>query len=186
MVNLYLEMLNRSAASKKSRAEEILRILDVREGGAVADIGAGGGYFTLEFAGRVGPGGTVYAVDVKLKVLDYIRKRAARSGLRNVVPVLVRGDDFLLPEGKLDLIFLRNVVHHIRRPVAFFKKLESSLRKGGKVAIVDYKKGGNWISLFGHYVDGEQLTMNMKMAGYVTLASHDFLPSQVFFVFGIG
>jgi arsenite methyltransferase len=186
MPHYFLKLLNRNAGSKQSRPEEILKRLNLRKGDSVVDLGAGGGYFALEFARRVGPSGKVYAVDVRLKALDFIRNQAVKAGLHNVVPVLVRGDDFPLPENGIDLIFLRNVYHHLRRPVSYFQKLQPHLRKGGRVAVVDYKKGMNWISLFGHSVNEEQLIQNMKMAGYRSMESHDFLPAQSFHVFQAG
>jgi arsenite methyltransferase len=179
----FLEMLNRNAGSKQSKSEEILDRLNLRKGDSVADIGAGGGYFTMEFARRVGPSGKVYAVDVRLKYLDYIRNRAVKAGLGNVVPVLVRRDDFLLPENGIDLFFLRNVYHHIEKPVAYFQNLRPFLRKNGRVAVVDYRKGKSWIGLLGHSVNEQQLVQNMKMAGYLSVESHDFLPAQSFTVF---
>lgn len=182
----FLNMLNRNAGSRRSKPEEILNHLDLRKGDSVADIGAGGGYFTLEFAHRVGPSGKVYAVDVRLKYLDYVRNRAIKAGLVNVVPVLVRRDDFLLPEKGIDLFFFRNVYHHIERPVAYFEKLKNHLRKNGRVAVVDYRKGRSWISLFGHSVNEEQLIQNMKMAGYSPAGSFDFLPAQSFHIFQAG
>jgi len=186
MRHLLLRILNRNAGSKRSKAEEILKHLDLAKGMSVVDLGAGGGYFTMELGRRVGPTGKVYAVDVKLMILDFIRDQAARAGLHNVVPVLVRSDDFPLPENGIDLIFLRNVYHHLPRPVAYFQKLRPVLRKNGRVAVIDYKKGVNWISLLGHSVNEEQLIQNMKMAGYRLMESLDFLPLQSFHVFQAG
>jgi ubiquinone/menaquinone biosynthesis C-methylase UbiE len=183
MSNFLLKHLNRNARSRRGKPEEILKILNVAKGESVADIGAGGGYFTLEFARRVGPKGKVYAVDIRLKTLDFIRNQAVKAGLANVVPVLVRSDDFLLPDGGIDLVFLRNVYHHLDRPVSYFQKLRPHLRKSGRVAVIDYKKGMNWISLLGHSVNREQLIQNMKMAGYRMVRSYDILRAQSFHVF---
>ena len=50
--------------------------LGLKPGDAVADLGAGSGYFTMLFAKAVGPQGKVYAVDILPEMLDYIRQRA--------------------------------------------------------------------------------------------------------------
>src|SRR4029450_10300519 len=64
----------------------VIDALKLPEDASVADIGAGTGYFSVRLAKAV-PRGTVYAVDVEPKMLEYIRKRAAGAGLANVVTV---------------------------------------------------------------------------------------------------
>jgi protein-L-isoaspartate O-methyltransferase len=62
---LFLKILNKKASSAKSKPAEIIASLNIREGDIIADIGSGGGYFTLAFAGKAGKTDRVYAVDVK-------------------------------------------------------------------------------------------------------------------------
>src|SRR5215471_1646089 len=45
-------------------AERVMNLLGVRSGLAVADIGAGSGYYTVRLARRVGPSGHIYAEDI--------------------------------------------------------------------------------------------------------------------------
>src|SRR5574341_351745 len=82
--SLFLKILNKEASSAKSKPEKIIASLDIREGYVIADIGSGGGYFTLVFARKTGKTGRVYAVDVKPKYLDFIRRAAARAGERAI------------------------------------------------------------------------------------------------------
>ena len=65
--SIFLRSLNWEASLRKNNPQRMIENLQIREGQAIADIGAGGGYFTLEFARKVGKSGRVYAVDVKLK-----------------------------------------------------------------------------------------------------------------------
>ncbi len=85
---LFLNILNKEASSADSKPDEIIASLGIGEGDVIADIGSGGGYFTIAFAGKVGKAGRVYAVDVKPKYLEFIRRKAAREGLDNVSCVL--------------------------------------------------------------------------------------------------
>src|SRR6266536_6176700 len=78
----------------------LVRALGLRRGQIVAEVGSGPGYFTSRLARAVGPRGHVYAVDPEAAVLDVLRRRLARSGARNVTPVLGRDDDPLLPRGR--------------------------------------------------------------------------------------
>ncbi len=63
--SLFLKILNKEASSAKSKPAQIIASLNIREGEIIADIGSGGGYFTLTLAGKAGKTGRVYAVDVK-------------------------------------------------------------------------------------------------------------------------
>ena len=47
----------------------------IAEGSVVADLGAGGGWFTMRLAGRVGPNGIVYAEDVQPQMIEAITRR---------------------------------------------------------------------------------------------------------------
>lgn len=90
---LFLKILNKEASSAKSKPVEIIASLNIREGDIIADIGSGGGYFTLAFAGKAGKTGRVHAIDVKPKYLDFIRHKAAQEGFDNVRYVLGTGGE---------------------------------------------------------------------------------------------
>ena len=81
-----LEGPDRDAWQMPDAVMDALRIAD---GSHVADIGAGGGWFTVRLARRVGPNGLVYAEDVQSQMVEAIRRRVDREGLRNVR--IVRG-----------------------------------------------------------------------------------------------
>lgn len=178
-----MRILNQEAASQD--AQEILRVLEVKEGDQIADIGSGGGYFTLEFAKKVGSTGRVYAVDIKPKYLEYVRIQAKEEGIDNVVLVLAKRDRVELPENSLDLIFCRNVFHHLKEPSKYFFNLKKSLKTDGRVAIIDYKPkfGFAFVSFFRHYTPEEVIKSEMKKGGYFLVKSFAFLPAQSFYFF---
>jgi arsenite methyltransferase len=149
-------MFNRQAADPKSKPDDILKALALQNGQKVADIGAGGGYFSLRFAEAVGGQGHVYAVDTDSGKIEFISKSVAEKGVGNIEVVLARKESVTLPE-KVDLIFLRNVYHHIPNRVEYFSKLRESLRPGGRIAIVEHKSGGRFHSIFEHRVSGETI-----------------------------
>ena len=57
------------------RPDQIMDTLLIAEGSVVADLGAGGGWFTMRLASRVGPNGTVYAEDVQPQMIEAITRR---------------------------------------------------------------------------------------------------------------
>jgi arsenite methyltransferase len=185
--SLFLNILNKEASSPRSMPDEIVASLDIREGDVIADIGSGGGYYTLRFAGKVGKGGRVYAVDVKPKYLEFIRRKTAREGLDNVSCVLGTGDRVDLPEAGLDLLFARNVFHHLPDPAASFRTMRKYVKPGTRVAIIEHKpkRGFGFIALFKHHTPGETVVRQMEKAGYSLTASFDFLPDQTFHLFKV-
>jgi predicted methyltransferase len=177
-------MFNREAANPRNKPEEILKILALQQGEKIVDLGAGGGYFSLRFAEAVGKQGAVYAVDTDSGKIEFIRKNAAEKGLGNVQVVLADKESVTLPE-KIDLIFLRNVYHHISNRVEYFAKLRDSLKPDGRIAIVEHNPGGRFSfhRIFERRVARETIVEEMTKAGYGLAESIDFVPEQSFTVF---
>jgi arsenite methyltransferase len=180
------KMFNMEAANPKNKSEEILKALGLQQGQKIADIGAGGGYFSLKFAEAVGKQGVVYAVDIDPDKVEFIRKNAAEKGLDNVHMILATKESPNLYE-KIDLIFLRNVYHHISNRVEYFAKLKESLKPDGRIAIVEHNRGGRFSlhRIFEHRVTQETVVKEMTKAGYNISEKIDFLPDQSFTIFSL-
>ncbi len=132
-----LEGAHRIAGQK---IDEVLSKLSLRSGMAVADIGAGSGVFTRPLAKAVSPAGKVYAVDIEQGLLDYIEKRDAEEGIRNVQTVLGGFDDPKLPAQNVDLAFINDVLHHIEHRQTYLKALGGYLKPEGRIAIIEMDK----------------------------------------------
>jgi arsenite methyltransferase len=182
---LTLWFYNRAAASARNKPDQVVAHLRLRPGDVVADIGSGGGFYTLAFAQQVGEGGKVYAVDIKARFLDYIEDQARRRGIRNVETVLISGDTLGLPDEGVDLFFARDVFHHLPEPDEFFRELKPFLKPTGRVAIIDYfePQGITFIRLFGHFSSPDAILSNLEEAGYTLAESFSFPPAQSFNVF---
>ena len=115
----------------------VMRLLDVRPGMAVADIGAGSGYYAARLAPRVLPGGRVLAQDVRADYLAGLRRRVARDGLDNVAVGLGDPHDPRLPPRSVDLVLLVHMYHEIEQPYGLLYNLLPALRPGARVAILD-------------------------------------------------
>ena len=184
MGNTKAEMFNNKAASSKSKPDEVLKALELQRGQKVADIGDGGGYFTLRFAEIVGADGRVFAVDVTQDFLDFIQNSAKEKGLSNVETVLAAKDGANLPEKSFDLIFIRNASHHLPERPEYFKKLKAALKPQGRIAVVEYRGSGfSFHGLFGHYVPKEKIIEEMEQAGFQLEKDLSFLPEQSFTIF---
>ena len=140
-----LESPDRAAWQKP---DLIMDTLKIARGDTVADIGAGSGFFTVRLARRVDPfrqgDGIVYAQDIQQPMLESIKRRVSRAGLRNVVTRLGTDTDANLPKGQVDAILVVDVYHEVQATddrVRFLRHLADALKANGRIGIVNYKPG---------------------------------------------
>ena len=126
----------------------IMDELQIADGSRVADLGAGGGWFTIRLARRVGPNGVVFAEDIQELMLEATTRRVERERLRNVVPVLGTQSDPRLPAtGQLDAVLIVGAFHEMddtTRPEQIQTLLQHVLRAlkpQGRLGVVDFLPG---------------------------------------------
>ncbi len=129
-----------ASRDREGEAELVLGLLGVRPGMAVADIGAGRGYYTVRLAPAVGPTGIVYANDVLAPVLARLNERVVREGLANVRPVLGLPGNANLPPASTDLALMVHMYHEIEDPFGLLWHLHGQLRPRGRVAILEHDR----------------------------------------------
>lgn len=119
------------------RVGAVLTALETGPGSRIADIGAGGGYFTTRLGTAVGPEGRVFAVDIVPATLDRLRHELEGEGLRNVELVLGETDDPRLPYGTLDGALIVNAYHEMVEHRPMLAGIRRALRPGGRLVILD-------------------------------------------------
>lgn len=165
--------------------DQIMDALGIAEGSVVADIGAGGGWFTIRLARRVGTNGIVYAEDIQRQMLEATGRRVAREGLRNVRTVLGTSEDPRLPAGALDGVLILDTYHELENPDALLRNIAKSLKPQGRVGVVDFKKDGLGPGpALEERVDAELIVRDAEGAGLKLLRRETFLPYQFMLVFG--
>jgi ubiquinone/menaquinone biosynthesis C-methylase UbiE len=175
----------RGGRDEWQQAERVVASLEIEPGDRVADLGAGGGYFSFRLADAVGPTGVVYAVDVDPGMIDYLGRRARDEGRANVEVILGEYHDPLLPDGSIDLLFTSNTYHHIEDRVGYFANVRADLAPGGRVAIVELNDRSWFPRWFGHHTPLEAIVQEMTEAGYQLDHSYDFLKRQHFATFQV-
>jgi len=133
------DWLERAEREDEEQPEKMLDALRLRPGMVVTDLGAGSGYLTFRLAKRVGPRGTVYAVDIQPEMLDLIRGKMRETGVRNVVPVLGAVTDPKLPPRSQDLILMVDVYHEFDHPWEMTRAMVRALKPGGRLAFVEFR-----------------------------------------------
>jgi arsenite methyltransferase len=187
-VGLKAKMFNRKASDPRNKPDQILETLALQNGQHVADVGSGGGYFSLRFARAVGEGGRVFAIDTDHELLELIKQSAEEKGLKNVSTVLATEKWLNLPEKGIDLVFMRNMTHHLQDRVDYFRRVKRFLKPRGRIAIIEYKRTGGGFTfrrIFGHNVPKETIIEEMRKAGYSLEEDLDFLPEQSFTIYSL-
>ena len=105
-------------------------VLEIHTGSAVADIGAGSGWFSVRAARRVGSSGQVYAEDINPFYLRYIRDRTKKENLPNIRTILGKSDDPLLPPNSVDAVLLMKSYHEVARPIVLLRHVRAAMRPG--------------------------------------------------------
>lgn len=168
------------------KPDQVMDALHVAEGTRVADLGAGGGWFTIRLARRVGPNGHVYAVDVQRLMIEAIQRRVQREALTNVTPVLGEYDDPKLPrDARLDAVLIVDAFHEMENPVAVLRNILPALKPQGRIGIIDYREGEGGPGPDPQDRVPPSLVINRAAdAGLKLLEEHKFLPYQFFLIFG--
>jgi len=177
-----LEGPDREDWQQPARVMDVLRIA---EGARVADVGAGGGWFTVRLAHRVGPNGVVFAQDIQPQMLESIRRRVRREGLSNVESVLGSPTDPRLP-ANLTAVLLVDVYSQIADPVVVLGHIGRALAPQGRVGIVEFKPDGDGGPgpPRSDRIDPSAIVRDAFEAGLHLQSSETFLRYQYLLVFG--
>ncbi|HEX5545706.1 MAG TPA: class I SAM-dependent methyltransferase [Nitrospira sp.] len=176
------QQMNDASRDIWQKPQGVVEKLSIVRGSRVADLGAGGGYFTWHLAKAVGTRGTVYAVDIEERAINMIFNEMVARRTPNVRPVRAEPHDPRLPE-PVDLVFSCDTYHYINDRVAYFRSLASSLRPGGRVAILEFHPRRFVPRLFSHRVEKEEVRREMEDAGYLLMDEYDFIDRQHFQIF---
>jgi SAM-dependent methyltransferase len=161
----------------------VVGALQLTPGQAVADIGAGTGYFTVRLA-KSPAAPKVYAIDIEPSMVDYVTRRAAQEGLKNVSTVLGGAGRSNLPE-PVDVVLVVDTYHHIPNRIDYFTSLKAQMKPDARLAIVDFRKGAPLGPPEEFRMTPEQIDAELAKAGFARQASYDFLPQQLFLIYGV-
>jgi len=176
--------LDRRERELEEDPDQAMRLIRVARGSAVADLGAGSGYFTVRLAKAVGATGKVYAVDIQQGMLDLLAARVAKEKLTNVVPVLGAVDDPKLPDESLDLVLMVDVYHELSAPQVTLGHLRRALKRGGRLILLEYRAEDPDVPILPeHKMTKAQVKLEVEHEGFQQQRVYDDLPRQHLIVF---
>ena len=121
----------------RQKPAELVAALGIKHGMSVADVGTGVGYM-LPFLSAAAGNSKVYAEDIFDDFLAAAKARAEEHKLKNVTFIKGGERDPMLPENCCDLVLVLDVYHHFDYPEQMLAGLAKGIKKGGRLAIVDY------------------------------------------------
>jgi len=115
-------------------------------GQRLLEVGPGTGYYALDVAGWVAPGGRLDVFDLQQEMLDHTMRRAAERGVENIVPT--QGDARSLPyeDATFDAAYLVTVLGEIPDQEAALRELARVVRPGGRVVVGELLGDPHWVS----------------------------------------
>jgi ubiquinone/menaquinone biosynthesis C-methylase UbiE len=178
------DWLVRAEREEFEQPERVVDALKLQKGMVVADIGAGVGYFSLRIAKRVGPEGTVLAVDIQPEMLSLLKQNQEREGLTNVEPILGTVTDPHLPQDMIDLALLVDVYHECQYPEEMITQIRNSLKKNGRLVLIEYRGEDATVPIKPeHKMTVKQVLAEIEPMGFQLKEQLEFLPWQHILVF---
>jgi len=184
------DWLMRADREETELPEKTLDSLEIRKGSTVVDLGAGAGYFSLRLARRVGPTGRVLATDVQPEMLHLLRENMAKTGIKNVEPILATESDARLPRDSVDLALLVDVYHEFSKPAEILEQVRRSLKTkpedgvAGRLVLVEFRGEDPFVPIKPlHRTTVQQIRGEIEPAGFAFVEVKGFLPHQHILVF---
>lgn len=113
----------------------------LREGDTVADFGAGSGHYMKPLSKAVGVSGTVYLCEIQKNLVDALGIRGREEHLTNTHPIWCDFETVggvKLSDETLDVALLSNTLFQLIKKEESLKEIARTLRKGGKLIIIDW------------------------------------------------
>ena len=178
------DWLERPERAEEERPDLLVKALKLKTGDAVADIGAGTGYFSWRMAKEVGPGGKVYAVDIQQEMLDLLTNKMAELNIHNVQPVLGTLTDPKLPRQKLDMALMVDVYHEFDHPYEMTRAICDALKAGGRLVFVEFRAEDPEVPIKKvHKMSEAQVKKEMSVQPLEWVETNEALPWQHVIIF---
>jgi len=171
--------LVRESRQREEDCRQLLDALKLKPGQVICDLGCGNGFYTLQIAEHVAPGGKVFAVDVQPEMLHLLARRAKDAKIRNFQPVLGTLVDPHLPENTFDLVLLVDVYHEFSHPEQMLQAIRRSLKPEGRVVLAEFRLEDPEVPIkLLHKMSKDQIRKELEPNGFELDEQFDGLPWQ--------
>jgi ubiquinone/menaquinone biosynthesis C-methylase UbiE len=114
----------------------------ILQGQTVADLGCGGGFYSVAAAKAVGNLGVVYAVDIQESKLAATQSAGRHLGFNNIMAIKADLEKTVedIAENSCDAVLATSIIHEVGSKEALVKNAYRLLRTGGGLVVVEWKK----------------------------------------------
>jgi ubiquinone/menaquinone biosynthesis C-methylase UbiE len=122
---------------KWQKSEVLIKLLKIKGGSHVADIGCHEGYMTFKLAQTVKEQGKVYAVDVEPSKLDLLKIHLQRENLKHVTIIKGEYDNPKLPLNQLNAVIILDTYHEMDDHDQILQHVKASLKVNGRLLLCE-------------------------------------------------
>lgn len=190
-----LVRFNSPGRAEWEHTDEVMALLAAKPGMAVADVGAGAGFYSFRLSAAVGENGRVYAVEVSALDLDYIKSVKAAENLTNLDVVEGTRTSVGIGAQTVDIIFLCTTYQSIYLEVreedrrAWIQSMIDALRPGGRVIIAENTPDGELDGAhpyLGVGLSAGLVKAQLQAYGFRLVREEHFIPQRYVLVFDRG
>jgi SAM-dependent methyltransferase len=172
-------------------SSELMRLLKIRPGMKIADVGSGPGYYSFKFAKAVGVDGRVFAIDMVEQHLRWVEQAKVAMGVKNVDTIETDGRSVGLAGvlDNVDAVFLCSLYHNMYAMAtaperdAFVSSIKQTLGPNGLLWLADNGLVAPGVLPYhGPYVAKELLIAQLLNYGFDLLEDHQFVPQRYLLV----
>ena len=162
--------------NKRQPPDTILKIINIKPGMIIGEVGAGRGRYSVQIASRISPSGILYANDINQEALDFLKNRCEEHGFTNIKTIQGSITDTKFPAGVMDMVIMVNVVHCLAEPVELLRNVSKALKPNALIVIVEgnkdkYTSAEAWFTR-------DKLLKIYNDAGYTLVREETFLPKD--------
>ncbi|NJN40899.1 MAG: methyltransferase domain-containing protein [Flammeovirgaceae bacterium] len=119
------------------KPDDIIKILKLKPGDQVADIGCHEGYMSVKLSKTIGTTGKVYAVDVNQSRLDQLAQHLADRKISNVSVIKGDYDNPKLSANSIHAALIIDTYHEMDDHDKILQHIKTALRPGGRLVICE-------------------------------------------------
>lgn len=183
-------LFNNPRREEWEKSSEMVKALGLKAGDRVVDIGSGPGYFAFKFAGLVGDGGRVFAVDTVREHLTYVDTFAAKNNINNIKTVLTEDNTIGMKDEKVDVAWMCSLYHIIYVTFTesakdeFVGSIRNALKDGGILYVADNALVPDGVLPYhAPFIDKSLVIGQLQAYGFRLVKEYQFIPQRYILAF---